>query len=424
MEGAHGMSEKMTRAALLRLYPNREQAALLRRWQGSLRYVWNQALDCAFTFRSLRNRWPSKSEIQALVVAMKKEPDTGWLAAVPAHALLSLADDIHKAFSNWLKSLSGKRKGPKMGRPKFRGRYDRQFSVYCVNQATSFGDGFVKLPKLGAVRLRGGNLPEGRLLSSRVYCEAGKWFMASIFECGKPELTIAPLAKVGIDMGLSMLATVYDGEGFIDIAKLDALKKHEQRLKRYQRSVSRRVKGSARRNKAKAKLARQHQRVAAMRKDYAHKATTGIVARAQVIQIETLNVKGWMKNRSIAKSAADAAVSMFLNLLKYKAEAAGRTLVEVGQWEPTSKRCSYCGTHNASVVLGVKQWLCGRCGTFHLRDRNAARNIFSWCGEERRFQTLPCVEKYVETWRAGPVIDQAGARRRNVNLETGPVFVV
>lgn len=107
------------------------------------------------------------------------------------------------------------------------------------------------------------------------------------------------------------------------------------------------------------------------------------VERAQTVKIETLNVAGWMKNRSIAKSAADASVGAFLTMLRYKAEAAGRTLIEVGQWEPTSKTCSACGAHEPGVVPGVSQWACRACGVIHGRDHNAARNIFAY-GEERR----------------------------------------
>jgi putative transposase len=392
----------ITRAAVLRLYPNQEQASSLRRWQGGLRYVWNAALDCVFTSRGINGRWPMKSEIHKLIVGMKKMEGTEWVSDIPAHALLTLADDLHKALVNWFNSLSGKRKGPKIRRPQFRGKFARQFSVYMVNQTTTFGDGLVRLPKLGPVKFRGGDLPAGRLLSSRVYREADKWYMASIFECAAPEMKAAPLECVGIDMGLKTLATVFDGKGIREVPKLGALRKHERRLKRYQRRMSRRVKGSSRRNQARLAVARLHQRIANIRKDYAHKATTGIVASAQTIKIETLNVKGWAKNRSISKSTADASVGMFLSMLRYKAAWAGRSLVEIGQWEPTSKTCSDCAAHEPGVKLGVARWVCRACGAIHDRDHNAARNIYAY-GEERRNVTGNTVES---AWTGG---DQAGA---------------
>lgn len=397
------MSEaKIPRAVVVRLYPNHQQACALRRWQGGLRYVWNTALDCVFTSRDINGRWPTKAEIQSLIVGMKKMEGIEWLSDIPAHAFLTLADDLHKALVNWFNSLSGKRKGPRIARPRFRGKYARQFSVYMVNQATSFGDGWVKLPKLGRVKFRGGDLPAGRLLSSRIYREADKWFMASIFECIAPELDAAPLECIGIDMGLKTLATIYDGQDIREVPKIGALRKHEQRLKRYQRRLSRRVKGSKRRNQAKQSVARLHQRIANIRKDYAHKETSNIVASAQTIKVETLNVKGWMSNRSISKSTADASVGMFLNMLRYKAAWAGRTLVKVDQWEPSSKACSGCGVREPGVVLGVSTWVCSACGAIHDRDHNAAKNIYAY-GEERRNVTGNTVES---AWTGG---DQAGA---------------
>lgn len=111
---------------------------------------------------------------------------------------------------------------------------------------------------------------------------------------------------------------------------------------------------------------------------------------------------GGARNRSLSKSTADASVGMFLNMLRYKAAWAGRTLIEVGRWEPTSKTCSACGELNAAVALGVSRWLCGGCGVIHDRDHNAARNIFAY-GEERRNVTGKTVER---AWTGG---DQAGA---------------
>ncbi|UCU92175.1 transposase [Hydrogenophaga taeniospiralis] len=93
---------------------------------------------------------------------------------------------------------------------------------------------------------------------------------------------------------------------------------------------------------------------------------------------------------------------MFLNMLRYKADWTGRSLIEVGQWEPTSKTCSDCGAREPGVVLGVSRWVCSACGAIHDRDHNAAKNIYAY-GEERRNVTGNTVES---AWTGG---DQAGA---------------
>ncbi len=363
-------------AIILRLYPNRAQAASLRQWTGGLRFAWNKTLTWCNDQRTTTGKWPRQSAIQSFIVRLKKEKETEWLSKIPSHSLLSLAADLDRAFSNWFSSLSGKRKGPKIKKPKFRSKYAKQHSVYMVNQATQFEDKAVKLPKLGRIKWRGGDLPEGKLLSSRVYQEARKWYMASVFDCDKPKVTVAAIEMVGIDMGLSRLATVYDGKRFFYVDNPKALQLHETRLKRYQRRMSRRVKGSHRRYRAGIAVAKQHQKIANTRKDNAHKATSIIVENAQIIKVETLNIKGMMQNRHIAKSVADAGMGMFINMLAYKADRANRTFIKADRWFASSKTCSVCGKIHDMPLH--KRWFSCDCGNEIDRDENAAVNLFAY----------------------------------------------
>lgn len=359
----------INRAAVIRLYPNREQAAALRRWQGGLRRVWNDAWAWCREQREITGKWPNKAGIQKFMVAHKKEEATAWMQDIPAHAILTLAEDLHRAMRNWFE---------RRGRmPKFRGKFKRQFSVYMVNQATKIGDQHIRLPKLGAVRYRAGDLPEGRLLSSRVFQEAGKWFMSAVFECQAFAPSIGQVECVGIDMGVKTLATVFDGEQHIRYESPKALNEHLARLRRYQRKVSRRVKGSNRREDAKRRVARLHQRIANIRKDAMHKATSAIVKMADTIKVETLNVKGMM-GMTGARHTADAGIGEFLRVLKYKAAWNGRTLVEASRWFPSSQTCSQCGTIHKEMATKRLDVLRCDCGNVMQRDDNAAINLYAY----------------------------------------------
>jgi putative transposase len=375
MQGADGVSDTalINRAAVIRLYPNQVQAAALRRWQGGLRFVWNATWAWCKTQRETAGKWPSKAAIQARMVAMKKEAGTEWIAEIPAHAILALADDLARAMRNWFE------KRAKM--PKFRGKHQRAFSVYAVNQATKFGEQLVKLPKLGDVRFKAGGLPEGRLLSSRIYRDADKWFMSAVFECLAPACVAPRVERVGIDMGLITLATVFDGQTVHTFDNVKALREHEARLRRYQRRVSRRVKGSKRRERAKQAVARLHQRITNIRRDNAHKATSQIVAMADTIVVESLNVRGMLKTRHLSKSVSDASMSMFLGMLRYKAAWQGRAIIEADRWFPSSKTCSACGEVH-EMPLAARTMRCG-CGNTMNRDENAARNLFAYSEEPR-----------------------------------------
>lgn len=364
-------AEPINRAVVVRLYPNRGQAAALRRWQGGLRFVWNHTWAWCKARRAGADgagKWPGKAAIQAHMVGLKKIPETAWLADLPAHAVLALAEDLHRAMRNWFEKRARA--------PNFRGKYQRQFSVYAVNQATSYGDRAVKLPKLGALRYRTGALPQGRLLSSRIYREADKWYMSSVFECAAPKLAEPTVERVGVDMGLTTLATVFDGQRATRVDNPKALRAHEARLRRYQRRVSRRKKGSHRRERAKQAVARLHQRIANVRKDAAQKATSAIVRAADIIVVESLNVRGMLKNGNVANSVADAGMSEFLRMLRYKAQWAGRTVIEADRWFPSSKTCSSCGKLHA-MPLSARRLSCA-CGNEMDRDENAARNLFAY----------------------------------------------
>jgi putative transposase len=91
--------------------------------------------------------------------------------------------------------------------------------------------------------------------------------------------------------------------------------------------------------------------------------------------VESLNIGGMIRNRSLAKAIADAAWSRFLEMLRYKAEWYGVTLIVVEQFAPTSKRCHDCRYINDELTLSDRIWICPNCGIILDRDVNAAKNI-------------------------------------------------
>jgi len=137
--------------------------------------------------------------------------------------------------------------------------------------------------------------------------------------------------------------------------------------------LSRKQHGSANRVKARRRVARVHEQTANRRKDFLHKLTTGLVARYDTIIIEDLNVKGLARTK-LGKSFHDAAHAEIRRQLAYKAAWAGKNLVVIDRWYPSSKTCGSCGTINQELTLSDRAWACP-CGTVHDRDLNAARNI-------------------------------------------------
>lgn len=200
---------------------------------------------------------------------------------------------------------------------------------------------------------------------------AGRYFIS--FRVRHSPQTLPPINKVvGLDLGITHAVITSDGEK-IDNSRY--LKKALARLRREQKSLSRKQNGSSNWHRQRLKVARLHARVADLRRDFSHKLTTDLVRRYDVISIESLNVRGMVKNHSLAQSISDVAWGEIRRQLRYKCQWYGRRLVEISSWEPTSKRCSVCGATRESLPLSVRAWVCDDCGSVHDRDVNAALNV-------------------------------------------------
>src|SRR5262249_23006082 len=146
-------------------------------------------------------------------------------------------------------------------------------------------------------------------------------------------------------------------------------------LARYQRRMARCQRGSINRRKAKAKVARAHRKVRNARADFLHRTSTNLIRRADTIVIEDLAITNMVKNHALARAISDAGWGDFRRQWEYKAEGAGRTLVVIARWSPSSKTCSACGHLLAKLSLSPRHWTCPGCRTRHDRDINAAKNI-------------------------------------------------
>jgi putative transposase len=214
----------------------------------------------------------------------------------------------------------------------------------------------------------------GKLMSATVSRVADRWFVSITVDT--PDSSHLPKAEnqgaVGVDLGVSTLATLSTGEAIPGPKPHKALL---DRLRRLSRSLSRKQKGSANRKKAGARLAKLHARIANIRSDALHKLTTDLTRRFHTIGIEDLNVRGMMKNRHLARSFADMSFFEFRRQLEYKAAMRGGQVVVADRFYASSKTCSACGHKLGDLPLSVRQWACPVCGAVHDRDVNAAINL-------------------------------------------------
>jgi putative transposase len=340
--------------------------------------VFNDALAARLAAHRAGLPYLTDAELSARLTAVKKLPERAWLTEVSAVVLQQSLADLNTAYRNCFTAIKGTRKGPKMGKPRFRSRKDhRQAIRFTANSRFKIlPSGKLRLPKIGDLPVRWSRpLPSRPSSVTIVKDSAGRYFASFVAETGPGRLPEAD-AVVGIDLGLKHFAVLSDGR---KITAPRFLRRAEKLLKRRQRELSRKQKGSANRDKARVKVARAHARVADARRDFHHQLSTALVRDNQAVAVEDLAVEGLARTR-MAKSVHDAGWSAFVAMLEYKARLYGREFHRIGRFTPTSQTCCLCGVKDGPKPLCVRAWQCRSCGAHLDRDINAAVNVAKAAG--------------------------------------------
>jgi putative transposase len=356
------------RAYKYRFYPTDQQAELLNRTFGSVRYVYNRALAERSRAWTQKQRRVSFAETCRMLTGWKADPDTAWLYEVSNVALQQGLQHLQQAYVNFW--------GKRAKYPTFKSKRKSKASATFTTSGFSYRDGRIKLAKCDAPLdiVWSRPLPDGAQPSTVTVSRdsANRWHISILAE--ETIAALPPVAStVGIDAGITSLVTLSTGEKITN-------PKHERadrrKLAKAQRELSRKAKGSANRAKARVKVARIHARISDRRRDALHKLSTRIIRENQTVVIEDLSVRNMLRNHSLARAISDAAWSELRRQLEYKADWYGRAVIAIDRWYPSSKTCSACGAITERLPLNVREWTC-RCGTTHDRDVNAAKNILA-----------------------------------------------
>ena len=280
--------------------------------------------------------------------------------------------DLDEAFQNFFRRI---KEGRKPGFPRFKSK-KRGIGGFRLTGTIKVFERHLQLPRLGRIRLKErGYLPfrdpTVHILSATVTERAGRWFVSLLVEV---EIKKVPPkeAIVGVDLGISALATLSDGETFENPR---ALLWAERKLKRLQRSLSRKQKGSKNRQKAVRKLAKAHAHVANIRENVLHGISSAIAKRFGTVGMENLNAEGMGRNHCLAKALKDAAFHELRRQVEYKTSWNGGRVVLADRFYPSSKKCSGCQKVKEQLGLSERIFRCDSCGLVIDRDLNAALNL-------------------------------------------------
>ncbi len=366
---------KVTRGYKTELDLNNEQRTACLKHAGCARFAYNWGLARALAAYRATSKRSTAIELHRELNALKKT-DFPWMYEVSKCAMQEALRDLDNAYKHFFRRLKLKKEGKlkgKVGFPVFKKKSKGIGSFRLTGSVHVFSDA-IQLPRLGRLRLHEHDyLPtDAKVLSATVSEEAGRWFVSVQVEEEQDEPVCTATTAIGVDLGIKTLATLSDGTTFHNPR---ALKHAQKRLRRLERQKSRRKKDSQNRKKTCRKLAKQHARVAHIRRDATHKLTTFLVKHHALIAIEDLHVSGMLKNHKLAQAVSDSNFGEIRRQFTYKAEIYGTWLVIIDRFYPSSKMCSACGYVKPELTLQERTFVCEACGMVLERDHNAAINL-------------------------------------------------
>jgi putative transposase len=431
---------KITRGYKTEIDPTVKQHILLCQCAGTARFAYNYGLTRKQDVYKATGKSISAIALQKELTALKHS-DLPWLRGMSKWIVQNALRDLETAYTNFFRRVRENKAGKKqrdLGFPRFKSKRKGRGSFRLDKPIRVFDDR-IQLPRLGTIRLKERSyIPTSgvKVLSATISERAGKWHVSVLVEEPVPQVVPATGKPIGVDLGISSLAVCSDGRPPIKNPK--ALRANLKRLKRHQRHLSRCKKGSKNREKARHQVARLHARIASIREDALHQATSSIVhaplspserislkthlasllplpttkaeqkraqqqvkklihqtsevnapLRPQVLVLEDLNVEGMKRNRKLARAVSDVGMREFRRQVEYKSLWNGEMLLYADRFFPSSKKCHDCGWKREEMELSDRIFLCQNpeCCMYQVpqdRDKNASENLAELADEYLR----------------------------------------
>lgn len=365
----------MVRGYKTELDLNNEQRTACLKHAGCARFAYNWGLARAQEVYRTTGKRPTAIDLHKQLNALKPT-DFPWMYEVSKCAMQEALRDLDIAYKHFFRKIKLKKEGKfrgKVGYPKCKKKSKAIGSFRLTGSIHVFSDA-IQLPRLGRLRLSEKDyLPTtAKVLSATVSEQAGRWSISVQVE----EEQIVPerraTTSIGVDLGIKTLATLSD---FTTFTNPRALKQAQKKLRRLEWQKSHRAKGGKNRKKTVRHLAKQHARIAYIRRDAAHKLTSYLTKNYALVAIEDLHVSGMLKNHKLAQAVSDSNFGEIRRQLEYKSQVYGTHLVVVDRFYPSSKTCSACGCLKEELSLRERTYTCESCGMVLDRDVNAALNL-------------------------------------------------
>lgn len=365
---------KLNRAIKYRTYPTEEQAVLLAKTFGCVRFVWNRMLTDAQTFLN-------EAGVFFVPTPAKYKKEFPFLKEVDSLALANTQLDLKAANKRHLDDK-------KVGAPQLKSKRKSKMSYTTNNQTMHCKDGsskdtvfvvgnFLHLPKIGNLKISNHRSPKAgwKLKAATVSCtRTGKYFISLLYEFEQDIQPVAVTKEKSLGLDYSSRDFYVDSNG--KAANYPHFyRKAETKLAKEQRKLSHMRFGSNNYNRQLLKVRLLKEHTANQRKNFCHTLSTAIAKQYDAVFVEDINLRGMAGSLKLGKSTNDNGFGMFRTMLEYKLISQGKTFAKINKWYPSSKTCNVCGLIKDDLTLADRNWTCSGCGTTHNRDHNAAINI-------------------------------------------------
>lgn len=360
-----------------RLYPNEEQKVLLVKHFGSVRFVYNWALEYSQKQYKTNKKYLGWMTIASSEDYHKLKTNNIWLKEVNAQSLQNSIGHLGKAFDNFFEHRSGF--------PKFKSKFDNNQSFEVpAGLKLDYKHSKIQIPKflnqkkcdnrikcIFSRKVKYGKIGTATISKN----PSGQYFVSFIVHTDEkyPEFNkfVTNDNSLGIDFGLTHFLNLSTGE---KIESPEYFKKGLENLKNEQRKLNKKKKGSTNREKQRIKVARAYQHISNQRADFLHKLSTKLVKESQFdcFCLEDLNLKEMSK--LWGRKIHDLSYYTFQTMLTYKCQKYGKKVIKIGRFDPSSQICSKCG-YRQKLSLTDRIYKCPECGLKIDRDINAAINI-------------------------------------------------
>ena len=363
----------MLKSIKIQIYPNSNQIIYINNLLGSCRFTYNKLLSYRIeTYNNTKITLGINELSKYLTYELKNEHL--FLKDIYAASLQQEIINLETAYKNFFKN--------DFGFPKFKSKKNNKNSCRFPTPSRNsiIGNKLTIIKPLKNILFKCSTKNEKYLNKNKdnirsgtlSLTKSGKYFYSILIDRDNTKILKETNNIIGLDLGIKDFVVTSNNTKYDNIK---IIRNNEIKLKKLNRKLSKKQNNSKNKEKCRIKLAKFHNKLNNKKEYYLHSIVNELLSDNQTIVIEDLNVKGMMKNHSLAKSIQELSINRFKQILIYKCNWYNRDLIIIDRYYPSSKLCNVCKTKNDNLELKDREWVCDNCHAKHDRDYNASLNI-------------------------------------------------